>query len=195
MWRTLLRQHFAPVGVLEGTIVFATVAVALCWSGIAALPCRAQTTRAQITEEQITRTAQADRTVVIREHAGWNGDCEAIAHPALYLNEPPHHGRVCARIQGIKIRSMFAGTEAQCIGRVVRGVQLIYRPDAGFIGDDRLRYGAQYPSVLRAVAVAVTVTPFTPTVPGASPSRFGTPDAPPPRQAPGEVPPCADLVF
>jgi len=181
MWRFLSLRHFEPVGALGGAIAFA-----ICWSGPA---CRAQTA-----EEEIARTAHADRSVVIREHAGWNMECEAIAHPALYLNEPPRHGNVCARIQDIKIRSMFVGTQSQCIGRVVRGIQLIYRPDAGFVGDDRLRYAAQYPSVLRPVTVSVTVTPLPPATPSAAPLRFGVPPVPA-RQAPGQVPPCEDLVF
>jgi hypothetical protein len=187
MWRYFLRQHFGPVGAL----MFGALSLVIYHAGT----CRAQTASSEVpakasAEEEISRTAQADRAVVIREHAGWNMDCEAIAHPALRLNEPPRHGSVCARIQDIKIRSMFTGTQAQCIGQVVRGVQLIYRPDAGFTGDDRLRYAAQYPSVLRPVTVDVTVTPFA----SAAPSRYGE-TVPPARQVPGEVPACEDLVF
>jgi hypothetical protein len=181
MWRFLQQRHFKSVGALGGAIV-----VALCWSPPA---CRAQTP-----EEQIARTGQADRSVVIREHAGWNMECDAIAHPALYLNEPPRHGSVCARIQDIKVRSMFAGTQSQCIGHVVRGVQLIYRPDAGYVGDDRLRYAAQYPSVLRPVSVVVTVTPDPPATPSVAPSSLSAPP-PPARQAPGQILACEDFVF
>jgi hypothetical protein len=163
--------------------------------GVIALSlCAGMACPAQAADEEIARTAQADHSIVIREHAGWNMECEAIAHPALYLNEPPRHGSICARLQDIKIRSIFAGTEAQCVGRVVRGVQLIYRPDAGFVGDDRLSYAAQYPSVLRPVVVSVTVAPFPPATPRASPSGFSVPVTPA-RQAPGQVPPCEDLVF
>jgi hypothetical protein len=179
MWRFYLlrfERGCAPVG---------AIMLALC----AGLACPARAA-----DEEIARTAQADHSVVIREHAGWNMECEAIAHPALYLNEPPRHGSICARLQDIKIRSIFAGTEAQCIGRVVSGVQLIYRPDAGFVGDDRLRYAAQYPSVLRPVAVLVKVASFPPATPHASPSGLSVP-VPPARQAPGQVPPCEDLVF
>src|SRR5208282_519908 len=101
---------------------------------------------ARAQEEQLSRTGQADHPIVIREHAGWNKDCEAIAHPALYLFEPPRHGNVCARIANIKISSMYIGTESQCIGHLIRGVRLIYRPDTDYAGDDGLRYAAQYPS-------------------------------------------------
>ncbi len=121
-------------------------------------------------------------------------DCGPIAHPALRLDEPPRHGRVCARIQDIKIHSMYVGTEAQCIGHLVSGVQLIYRPDAGYAGDDVLRYAAQYPSVLRTVSVLVTVTAYPPGAPSAAPSSIATP-LPPTRQPSGEIPPCEDLMF
>ena len=119
-------------------------------------------------------------------------DCAAIEHPALRLDEPPRHGHVCARIQDIKIHAMYVGTEAQCIGHLVSGVQLIYRPDAGYAGDDALRYAAQYPSVLRTVSVVVTVTP--PGAPSAAPSGIATPLSQT-RQSSGEIPACDDLVF
>jgi hypothetical protein len=46
-------------------------------------------------------------------------NCEAAAHPAVHLDEPPRHGDVCAEIENIKIRSMYYGTQSQCIGRDV----------------------------------------------------------------------------
>lgn len=132
--------------------------------------------------------AQADRATVLREHAGWDRNCEAIVHPSLYLNAPPRHGSVCARIENITIKSMVVGTEAQCIGREVRGVRLIYRPDAGFSGGDDLSYAVQYPSVRRAIALRVTVAAERASQPVAAlPS--------PPRQAAGPVPPCTELMF
>jgi hypothetical protein len=162
-------------------------AVVVCY--LSCLMCEA---RAQ--EEQLSKTGEIDHQIIIREHAGWNMDCDAIAHPALYLNEPPRHGHVCARIENIKIHSMYVGTESQCIGRMVRGVQLIYRPDAGYTGNDGLRYAAQYPSALRAVSVMVSVTAYPPGTPNAAPSSMTTP-MPQQRQSSGPVPACAELIF
>jgi hypothetical protein len=161
--------------------------LAVCLSGPAC--------QAEVQEEQLLKIGQTDHSVLIREHAGWNKDCDAIAHPALYLDEPPRHGRVCARMENIQIHSMYVGTESQCIGRLVRGVQLIYRPDAGYAGDDGLRYAAQYPSALRKVSVVLMVTAFSPTAPSATPSSTMT--APPPqiRQSSGPVPACDELIF
>jgi hypothetical protein len=188
MWRYLNRQHgerfFAPWGATSlATFVAAT---AVCLSGPV---CDA---RAQ--EEQLSKTGEVDHQIIIREHAGWNMDCDAIAPPALYLDGPPRHGHVCARIENIKIHSMYVGTELQCICRVVRGVQLIYRPDAGYAGDDGVRYAAQYPSVLRTVSVNVTVRAYPAGAPRAAPSSIATP-TPPPTQSSGPVPACEDLVF
>lgn len=145
-------------------------------------------------EEQLSQSGKVDHQIVIREHAGWNQDCDAIAHPTLYLDEPPRHGRVCARTENIKIHSMFIGTESQCIGHVVRGVQLIYRPDVGYAGHDSLRYVAQYPSVLRAVSVFVTMTAYPQGGPGAAPSGITAPMLQT-QQSPGPVPVCEELVF
>ena len=167
---------------------FATLAVviATCLSGLA--------NEAGTQVEELLITGQADHPIFIREHAGWNRDCDAIANPTLYLSEPPHHGSVCARIENIRIRSMYVGTESQCIGRMVRGVRLIYRPDAGYAGDDGLRYAAQYPLVLRTVLVTVKVTADPSGAPSAMPSNMLAP-MPETRQSLGPVPACPDLMF
>jgi len=145
-------------------------------------------------EEELLATAGlAGQPIVLREHAGWNRDCEAVAHPALYLSEPPRHGKVCARAENIEISSMFVGTEAQCIGRLVRGVRLIYRADAAYAGKDSLRYAAQYPSILRAIQVQVMVTATAGTSSGAAPSVIVEPVQL--RQMPGPVPDCAEAIF
>lgn len=143
--------------------------------------------------EQVVRAGSPNRPVVIREHAGWDRDCAAIAPPVLTLDAPPRHGYVCARAEDITVRSMVVGTEAQCIGRLVRGVRLIYRPDLGFRGDDGLRYAALYPSLRRSVSVSVTVggqgAPAD--ITGSLPTHLTAPS----HQPAGPVPPCADLLF
>ncbi len=125
---------------------------ALCAAALAAfvLP-------AQAGEEQLAKAGAANRPLLIREHAAWNMDCRAVPYPAVRLERPPRHGAVCARAAEITIRTMYAGTEAQCIGRVVQGLRLIYFPRPGFTGSDRLQYSVQYPSVRRSVSVTVNV--------------------------------------
>ena len=147
----------------------------------------------EVAGETLSRSGPANQPLVIREHAGWDRDCGAIAPPALTLDTPPRHGFVCARGEDVRIKALYLGTEAQCIGRLVRGVRLIYRPDLGFSGDDRWRYAALYPSLRRDVAVDVTVTGVAraPSVTG-SVTASVTARA---RQPAGPVPPCADLMF
>lgn len=138
--------------------------------------------------ETFAAAGRADHAIAIREHAGWNAACEPVEAPALTLDAPPHHGRVCARVETIVIRSLYAGTAGECIGHRVRGLRLEYRPDNGFAGADALRYAVQYPSVRRAIDVSVTVSGE-----GASQQVAALPL--PPRQEAGPVPPCADLMF
>jgi len=136
-------------------------------------------------------SAAVERSVIVREHAGWNMDCEAIAAPPLFLITPPSHGKVCAKAQIITIASMHAGTESQCIGREVSGVRLIYQSDTSHDGEDVLVYGVQYPSRFHAVSVTVDIG-------AAAPGKVSIADAPlaaQPRQAPGPMPVCPQLVF
>lgn len=112
----------------------------------------------------------------------------AVAHAA---DTPVRHEQLATAgraNQAIVIRSLYAGTEDQCIGKRVRGVRLEYRPDAGFSGGDDLSYAVQYPSVRRAIAVRVTVAAESASQPIAALPL-------PPRQAAGPVPPCAELLF
>lgn len=147
-----------------------------------------QVRETQVRFETFAATGRADHAIAIREHAGWNAACEPIAAPALTLDTPPRHGRICARIDTIVIRSLYAGTADACIGHRVRGVRLEYRPDMGFAGGDALRYAVQYPSVRRAIDVSVTVAGE-----GASQPVAALPL--PPHQQAGPVPLCAELVF
>lgn len=149
---------------------------------------------AQAQDEQLSRIGQIDHPLLISEHAGWSRDCSAIAPPTLYLYEPPRHGSVCMRVENITIQNMYVGTASQCIGRLVRGVRFIYRPDQGYRGNDGLRYAAQYPSVVRSVSVAITVTAQPPAAPGTAPSGIAAaiPQAP---QSLTPVPVCDELVF
>ena len=186
MWRSLLRQSLTIFCHRHSAMAFVSVVV-IALGALPGLQCEAF---AQ--EEQLSKAGQAGQSILIREHAGWNRNCDAIAHPELYLSEPPRHGQICARIENIKISSMYVGTESQCIGRLERGVRLIYRSDAAYAGDDSLRYAAQYPSVLRGVQVQLTVAADAGS---AVPSNtIGVPIAPA-RQAPGPIPDCAEPVF
>jgi len=151
-----------------------------------ALACVSPATVARAQEERLTTSGPADRPISVREHAGWNRDCEAVAPPRMILDEAPRHGTVCARTEIIKIQSMYVGTQAQCIGREVSGVRLVYLPRPGYAGTDVIRYAVQYPSVRRAVSVSVTVTE-------GGPNRNVLPVLEI-RQAPGPVPPCDDGV-
>jgi hypothetical protein len=140
-------------------------------------------------QESLTTSGAAGQPISIREHAGWDRNCEGVPHPTMWLDEAPRHGTVCARTEAIKIQSMFYGTQAQCIGREVSGVRLIYLPRPGYVGPDSARYAVQYPSVRRTVSVAVTVTEGK----GASLPGVVVPVTET-RQPPGPVPKCDDGV-
>ena len=140
------------------------------------------------------RAGQAGHLIVVGEHAGWSSDCDAIAPPTLYLYASPRHGSVCTRVANIKVHAMYAGTESQCIGRVVRGIQFIYHPNRGYTGSDGLRYAAQYPSILRTLSVTITVAAQSRAAPSAVPSNIVDPIPQlPPSATP--VPICDALIF
>jgi len=144
-----------------------------------------------VRHETLAARGSAGHAVAIREHAGWNAACEAIAAPALTLDLPPQHGRVCARVATIVVHTLYDGTADDCLGRRVAGVRVEYRADAGFAGADRLRYVARYPSVRRAIDVDVTVAGEGTT--GAASERVAARASL--RQQAGPVPLCPEAVF
>ena len=169
----------------RGCKLYLNLSGALCAAALAAF-LAAFVSPARAGEEQLAKAGAANHPLLIREHAAWNMDCQAVPYPAVRLEQPPRYGTVCARAADITIRTMYAGTEAQCIGRTVQGLRLIYVPRPGFTGSDRLQYSVQYPSARRSVSVTVNV--------GAGRGMMlptGTVGAGPEAgQAPGPVPPC-----
>jgi hypothetical protein len=159
----------------------------------AALLCSAHR-QAVARDIHLTPDVPSDRSVLIREHAGWNEDCRAIAHPPLYLVSPPQHGKICARAQEIRITSIYAGTESQCIGRLVSGVKLIYQPDNSYSGGDTMVYAVQYPSRLRTISVKVTSATNAPGKLNVAETEFFVTTTQP-RQMPGLVPDCPQFIF
>jgi hypothetical protein len=142
--------------------------------------------------ERLATTGQGDAPILIREHAGWDGDCAAIAPPALTLDRPPQHGFVCAQAGDVTVHTMYVGTAPQCVGRRVRGVRLFYVPEPGYAGSDGLQYSVQYPSVRRTVAVTVTVAAGSSRAQAVPADTVGMgPDA---GQASGAVPACLGPV-
>ena len=151
----------------------------------AALPLVTPAARAG--DEQLAKAGAANRPLLIREHAAWNMDCRAVPYPVLRLDQPPRHGAVCARVTDVTIKHMYAGTEAQCIGHIVQGLRLIYFPNPGYTGSDRLRYSVQYRSGQRSVSASVSA--------GEGVLQADTVGAgPDTAQVPGPVPPCATPV-
>lgn len=138
-------------------------------------------------------SAAVERSIVVREHSGWNRDCQAIAPPPLFLIVPPSHGKVCAKAQVITITSMYAGTESQCIGREVSGMSLIYQPDALYDGEDALIYGVQYPSRFRAISVKMSISPTVP--PMVSSADTDANLVAQSRQTSGLMPVCPQHIF
>lgn len=142
-------------------------------------------------EEMAVHSSHADRSIMIREHAGWNKDCDGIAPPPVFLFSPPLHGKVCARTEQIKITSMYAGTQGQCIGHLVRGIRLIYQPEVDFAGEDSLLYAVQYPSVLRTISVKVSVVGYQAETLNVAPSDAMASA----KQTAEPIPACAELLF
>ena len=94
---------------------------------------------------------------VIGEHARWNEACRALDAPLVTLERAAGHGAVCIRHDVITSIQTRSGRAANCIGRRLNGVLVIYQPRPGFSGADSLRYGLDFPEghVSREIVIEI----------------------------------------
>lgn len=91
----------------------------------------------------VHRHTLADKEVLIRAHAEWNGSCVALAPPRIDVTEAPAHGHIDLRPGDAPLGSNYVGG-TNCEGRVGPGIQVIYVPDGAFHGSDVFTYEVQY---------------------------------------------------
>ncbi len=116
---------------------------------------------------------------VIGEHARWNELCRALDAPPVILERPAVQGSVCVRHDLITSIQTRSGRAANCIGRRLNGVLVIYRPRPGFSGTDTLRYGLDFPEGRVSREITIDIQARTGVAPGffldapAAPLRAG----------------------
>jgi hypothetical protein len=145
---------------------------------------------------QLTKTVRSGHEIVINEHMAWNYDCGMREIARVYLEKAPSLGVACVRVADVEIRQVAFGSapgSARCIGRIVRGVQIVYLAQSGSIGVDDLRYTVQYTMNRRSIGVVIDVQADQPPTRSALPKDITEP-RPNYVQPLGRIPPCTALV-
>jgi hypothetical protein len=159
---SLSRRSVASGGLILG--VSSAVAITV-------YSCDAQTLQQ---EKHLTHTTRASEEIVVEGEAQADEFCNSAEPPQLFLDRRPDHGTVCFESGEFEVGEAVTGDLA-CLGRMVRGVNIIYRPRPGYTGADRLRYtaiGAQSP---HSVSIDLTVLPGKPTSAVVPPDRSAPP--------------------
>jgi hypothetical protein len=145
-------------------------------------------------DNRYIRSGKAGREIVVRGYMTWKHDCSFRAYPEVVLDEPPQHGVVCLQIGTMRAGLGYFGKTPHCVGRLVRGVRVVYLPRSDFVGMDKMYYTVLYPSGLRrTVRTIFSVSPADPGARGTVPADIAAP-MPEVRQPSGRVPYCSALV-
>jgi hypothetical protein len=91
----------------------------------------------------INRTARAGHEVAVGCALRWNRKCEPLI-PKLILTVPPDHGSICARDFSTIAKRNVVNDDQTCIGKRVRGLQVIYYPRSDYAGNDSVDYVIQF---------------------------------------------------
>jgi hypothetical protein len=95
-------------------------------------------------EPDIRRAATAGREVQVGYALRWDRKCEPLI-PKLILAVPPDHGSICARDFATIAKRNVVNDDRTCIGKRVRGLQVIYYPRSDYAGHDSVDYIMQFP--------------------------------------------------
>ena len=107
----------------------------------------------------LSRIAKAGRETPIGCGFRWkNKTCEPVI-PKLVIVVPPDHGSICARDCVATAKRNLVGEEQTCIGKRIKGLQVIYRPASNYSGPDRVDYVIQLPKNPINVHVNIEVRP------------------------------------
>jgi len=111
----------------------------------------------QSNESTIHRHTSMGTEVLIRAHAEWNSACMTHEPPGITITEAPEHGRIDLRPGDAPLGSNYVG-DTNCEGRVGRGIQVIYLPNAAFRGSDGVTYEVHYhKGSVRTIHVEISV--------------------------------------
>ena len=94
---------------------------------------------------QVRRTTEPGREVLIRGFAEFNGNCTLRHVQTVTVIGPPANGRIETRPGEVTIGPNWVGGTA-CEGTKLPGVRVVYVPNEGFVGSDRMVLEVGYQS-------------------------------------------------
>ncbi len=142
---------------------------------------------------RLNKAVPPGHEIVIFGHARWDDYCAMKEIGEYHLDKAPTRGVVCTRIADIRVSHIYRGTAKHCLGRVVRGVQIVYVSKDRAVGKDSLGYTVQYSASSPTVGASIDVRADHPTARGAVPRDIAAPGGGY-VQPLGRIPPCSALV-
>lgn len=90
-------------------------------------------------ETTIQRRTQPGIPVRIRTYTAFSRQCEPRPAPSIVIRDPAAHGTVGTR-PGVATVTIITEGAPDCSGHTLPGIDLIYTPQPGFVGTDRVTY-------------------------------------------------------
>ena len=109
-------------------------------------------------ERNLARTVKAAQEVEIGYALRWNRFCEPVT-PKMVLTRPPDHGSICARDFVTIAKANVVSDDQTCIGKSIKGLQIIYLARSDYVGHDTVEYVTEFPGVTRNTHANIDVRP------------------------------------
>ena len=89
------------------------------------------------TDRTFIVAAKSDQEWVIRGYASFDRQCRRDGVPQIVLAQNPAHGEIAMR-EGVTKIEAVSGTDTQCFGLQVEGLNVYYTPAPAYQGEDQL---------------------------------------------------------
>ena len=124
----------------------------------AALVLMLPSAQADAQTENVSRVVKAGHEAGIGYALRWSKKCEPRI-PKLVLTVPPDHGSLCARDVIRVAKRNVVSDDQTCIGKRIRGLQIVYLARSDYAGHDCVDYLIQFPGKTLSKHVDIEVRP------------------------------------
>jgi len=136
------------------------------WRPLRQTPPAVASVKSPAVNETRTHTAStvAGQEVIFDRHARWrSADCSEGPPPVIQIDSPPRHGKVLTR-PGAYTPTTSSDGDTHCLGRLMKGIFLVYQPDDGFVGTDSLSYTVDFGRRAIPFSFDIRVLPIQPVI-------------------------------
>jgi len=133
-------------------IILSVVLSVIYYTSFGELNTQAKTVR-------LSEIVKSGKSTIVAAWGSWDANCKGQTVNIDVLQNPKH-GKVSPRVGRRTIQSAQAGTLGKCRGKIIKGLILYYKSNAGYRGRDKMKARVTWPHVKnsRPTDYIITIT-------------------------------------